>query len=281
MPDWARDAPTRSVYSSNASGTWEVYAWDRESDAHRQVTDRPQGTRGATVSVDGQRDLVVRRHRRRRVRGLGLRAVRRRRPKAEPAVPGAERGYPAGLDLGRTTTAIGWSTDDGSTLAVAVGDEPLRTVYAHTEDAGIGGLSRDETLLAISHSEHGDSRHPAVGSCGSPTGPRSPTCTTARARAWSRSGSRRCRRHAPAGGHERRGRDELLIWDPVTGTRPSWRSICPARCPRAGTPTRPRCSWRTPGRAHEPDRYDLATGELSDLPTARGAVGGADVRPDG
>ena len=35
-------------------------------------------------------------------------------------------------------------------------------LYTHTEDAGIGALSRDETLLAISHAEHGDSRHPAV-----------------------------------------------------------------------------------------------------------------------
>ena len=37
-----------------------------------------------------------------------------------------------------------------------------RVLYTHTEDAGIGALSRDETLLAISHAEHGDSRHPAV-----------------------------------------------------------------------------------------------------------------------
>src|SRR5581483_3927900 len=42
LPEWARDAPDRCVYSSNASGTWEIYAWDRTVDgpaAHRQVTD--------------------------------------------------------------------------------------------------------------------------------------------------------------------------------------------------------------------------------------------------
>ena len=39
---------------------------------------------------------------------------------------------------------------------------PARVVYVHAEDAGVGALSDDETLLAISHSEQGDSRHPAV-----------------------------------------------------------------------------------------------------------------------
>ncbi|HXM55331.1 MAG TPA: prolyl oligopeptidase family serine peptidase, partial [Candidatus Dormibacteraeota bacterium] len=32
----------------------------------------------------------------------------------------------------------------------------------HREDAHVAGLARDESLLAISHSEHGDSRHPAL-----------------------------------------------------------------------------------------------------------------------
>ena len=39
-PGWARDAPDRCVYTSNASGTTEVYVWDRATDQHRRVTDR-------------------------------------------------------------------------------------------------------------------------------------------------------------------------------------------------------------------------------------------------
>ena len=35
-------------------------------------------------------------------------------------------------------------------------------LYRHEEDAGVDDVSRDGTLVAISHSEHGDSRHPAV-----------------------------------------------------------------------------------------------------------------------
>ena len=52
-PGWARDAPDRCVYTSNASGTTEVYAWDRATDQHRQVTDRRSGTHSATLPPDG------------------------------------------------------------------------------------------------------------------------------------------------------------------------------------------------------------------------------------
>ena len=44
LPGWADDAPDRSLYLSNSSGVWEIYAWDRASDTHRKVTDRPNGT---------------------------------------------------------------------------------------------------------------------------------------------------------------------------------------------------------------------------------------------
>jgi dipeptidyl aminopeptidase/acylaminoacyl peptidase len=198
-------------------------------------------------------------------------------------VPGAERGYPAGLDLGRTTTAIGWSTDDGSTLAVAVGDAALRTVYAHTEDAGIGGLSRDETLLAISHSEHGDSRHPAV---------RVLRVTDGAAVADLYDGEGKGLdpvEFAPVAGdtrllvaHERRGRDELLIWDPVAGVETELDIDLPGDLSAGFYPDASALlvAHTRAGRTTL-HRYDLATGALTDLPTARGSVGGADVRPDG
>ncbi|MGH4008247.1 MAG: S9 family peptidase, partial [Pseudonocardiaceae bacterium] len=31
VPEWAIDAPDANLYVSNASGVWEVYAWDRAS----------------------------------------------------------------------------------------------------------------------------------------------------------------------------------------------------------------------------------------------------------
>ena len=53
LPEWAEDAPDRSLFVSNATGTYELYAWDRASGKQRQVTDRPNGTTDGTLSPDG------------------------------------------------------------------------------------------------------------------------------------------------------------------------------------------------------------------------------------
>src|SRR5262245_4454626 len=54
LPDWAEDAPDRSLFVSNATGTYELYAWDRETGEQRQVTDRPNGTTDGVLSPDGE-----------------------------------------------------------------------------------------------------------------------------------------------------------------------------------------------------------------------------------
>ncbi|MDD7920898.1 S9 family peptidase [Actinomycetospora callitridis] len=285
VPDWARDAPDHSVYSSNATGTWEIYAWDRSTDTHRRVTDRPNGTRGGAASTDGTAiwwfddtdgDEF----------GVWV-----REPfdggSAEPAVSGAQPGYPAGLDLGRRTVAVGWSTDDGSTLAVSEGSDDgwgeARVVYTHTEDAGIGALSRDETLLAISHAEHGDSRHPAIRVLRVPDG------VAVGERHDGEGKGLDPIEFAPVEGdqrllvgHERRGRDELLIWDLATDTETVLDIDLPGDLTAGFYPDASALlvAHTRAGRTTL-HRYDLATGALSELPTAAGSVGGADVRPDG
>src|SRR4051812_4725308 len=50
LPDWAQDAPQRSLYSSDVSGVVEQYAWDRDTESRRQVTNRPNGTLIGTLS---------------------------------------------------------------------------------------------------------------------------------------------------------------------------------------------------------------------------------------
>src|SRR5437660_8105552 len=54
LPSWARERPDRLLYASNASGKWELYAWDRERDTHRQVTDRPEGTMRGRIDPTGE-----------------------------------------------------------------------------------------------------------------------------------------------------------------------------------------------------------------------------------
>lgn len=54
LPDWAEDAPDRSLFVSNATGTYELYAWDRATGAQRQATDRPNGTTDGVLTPDGE-----------------------------------------------------------------------------------------------------------------------------------------------------------------------------------------------------------------------------------
>ncbi len=284
-PGWALDVPDRCVYSSNLSGTTEVHTWDRATDTHRQVTDRPNGTRSATLPPDGAHvwwfadtdgDEF----------GHWVTEPFAGLPDGDdpaPAVPGVEDGYPAGLEIGRTVTAVGTSTDAGTKVWLRRGDGPVEVVYAHAEDGGVGALSEDETLLAISHSEHGDSRHPSVrvlrvadGSvvaekhdgAGKGLGPIA---------------------FAPIDGdarllvlHERHGREELLVWDVLADTETEVALDLPGEVMADFEPDgRHLLVWHTHAARTRLYRYDLETGSLAERPVAPGCVGSADVRPDG
>ncbi len=284
LPDWARDAPDRCLYTSNASGTWEVYAWDRFTGTHRQVTERPHGTHRATVSPDGEQvwwfadtdgDEF----------GSWVTEPFAGRPvdeQPQPAVPDTPPGYPAGLDLGLRTAAVGTATDEGTTVWISR-DSVAQVVYRSEHDAGVGALSRDEQLLAIVHSEHGDSRHPAVRVLDTGTG-------DAIAQMWDGPGKGlEVLGFAPLAGdfrlllsHERRGRQELLIWDVKANTETEIALDLPGEVT---------ADWYPDGIAllviHEHaarstlHRYQLATGELTALDIPTGTVSNAAVRPDG
>ncbi|MGH3828984.1 MAG: prolyl oligopeptidase family serine peptidase [Pseudonocardiaceae bacterium] len=296
LPQWARDAPDRCLYLSNASGTWEAYAWDRSTGTHRQVTDRPHGTHVATVTPDGARvwwfadtdgDEF----------GSWVCEPFGGRSAGEPyqlAVPGTTPGYPAGLDLGRCTVAVGTTTNEGTTVWI-VREGAAAVVYRSEHDAGVGAMSYDERLLAIMHSEHGDSRHPAIrvlhtsadsgglnsGGLNSGDGPV--------AEKWDGPGKGlEVLGFAPREGdprlllaHERHGRQELLIWDVAADTETEIALELPGEL-TAG--------WYPDGAAllvvHQHaarstlHRYQLATGELTELPVPLGTLDGAAVRPD-
>ncbi|MFJ9781671.1 prolyl oligopeptidase family serine peptidase [Amycolatopsis sp. NPDC101161] len=282
-PEWARDAPDANIYVSNSSGVWEVYAWNRATGEHRRVTDRPNGTLHATPSPDGEwiwwfddtdGDEF----------GSWVREPFAATEGSEPekAVPDVHDGYPAGLEIGAKLVAVGVSTDDGSELFARIGGETQR-FYSHADDAGIASMSRDESLIAISHSEHGDSRHPALrvlATDGFGTV----------ADKWDGEGKGlTALEFSPLPGdqrllvlHERRGREELLVWDVRADSETEIELDLPGEVV---------AGWYPDARAllvvhfHEGRsslyRYDLDTAELSSVDTPAGRIGGAGVRPDG
>lgn len=159
LPDWAEDAPHRCLYLSNESGTYELHAWDRQAGTHRQATSRAQGTTDGQLSPDGTQVWWF------DDEDGNEFGIWRRQPFGggpdEVALPGVPPGYPAGLEIGRTLTVVGTSDDEGTTIWVVRGAD-RRVLYRSSEDASVAGLTRDERLVLVEHSEHGDSRHPAL-----------------------------------------------------------------------------------------------------------------------
>ncbi|MGP9020019.1 S9 family peptidase [Streptomyces sp. BR1] len=286
LPDWAEDAPDRSLFVSNATGTYELYAWDRATGAQRQATDRPNGTTDGVLTPDGEwiwwfSDTDGDEF------GVWL-----RQPFGggddEPAVPGLEPSYPGGLALGRDGTAVvGRSTDeDGSTIHVArPGAAPVE-IYRHRESAGVGDLSHDGTLIAMEHTEHGDAMHSAlrvVRLDGSTAAELDDTQGGTHELGLEVLG------FAPLAGdtrlliaHQRRGRWEPMVWDVATGEEIDLALELPGDVS---------AEWYPDGSAllvmhsfearSELFRYDLAAPELIEVETPAGSVSGATARPDG
>ncbi|QES49365.1 S9 family peptidase [Streptomyces venezuelae] len=287
LPEWAEDAPDRSLFVSNATGTYELYAWDRTTGTRRQATDRPNGTTDGTLSPDGEwiwwfsdtdGDEFGTWVRQPFEGGEDL-----------PATPGLEPSYPAGLAIGRDGTAVvGRSTDEeGTTLHVcrADGTAPVE-IYRHRESAGVGDLSHDGTLIAIEHTEHGDAMHSAL---------RVVTLDGATVAELddSKDGTEELGLEvlgfAPVAGdtrlligHQRRGRWEPMIWDVADGTEEDLAVDLPGDVA---------AEWYPDGSAlliahsHEARselwRYDLTARSLERVDTPAGTVSGATARPDG
>ncbi|WP_189241038.1 S9 family peptidase [Planomonospora parontospora] len=280
LPVWARHAPARAVYRSNVSGAWEVYSWDRAEGVVRQVTARPKGTSHGTVDPTGQwiwwfADTDGDEW------GGWMRQPFTGGPD-EPVDLGP--GHPAGIALAATGDAvIGLARPgQGFTVYVVRPGSPARVVYEHAEAASVAAVSLDGSLIAINHSEHGDTRHPSlrvlrrsgetVGELGD-----GPGRGVVGLRFAPVSGDRRL-----LALHERRGRREPLVWDPVSGEqREIWlpdpgeitadwygdgRSLLVVRANRGRT------------RLH---RYDLAGGVLAPIETEHGVIDAAAPRPDG
>jgi acetyl esterase/lipase len=281
LPDWAEDAPHRCTYRSNATGTWEIYAWDRLTGARRQVTARANGTWVGGVDPTGEwiwwfDDTDGDEY------GGWMRQPFAGGPDV-PATDGLEPSYPAGLAVGSSgRTLVGRTTTEGTSIHVRPPDGAWTILYEHPEDAQLIGLSKDETLVAINHSEHGDSRHMAlrvVRLDGSVV-----------ADLWDGTGKGVYGMgFSPVAGdprllvrHERRGRPETLIWDPVAGAEQEIVIELPGEI---GADWYPDAAALLISHSHEARdelyRYDLGTGDLTRIATPRGVINGATARPDG
>lgn len=280
LPQWADDAPDRLLYASNAIGRWELYAWDRAADSHRQVTDRREGTLAGLIAPDGESiwwfddtdgdelgrwtvDSFTGDGRRLAAKALG-------------------RAYDTGLNVGKSVTVLGRSTDEGTSIHVLRDGADQRQVYSHREESWLGGLSADEKLLVFHHSEHGDARKPALRAV-DPDGAvvrelwDGPGLGLISAGFTLAEGDERVLVL-----HERQDARRPLIWWPRTGETLEIALDLPGEVGAL---------WYPDGQAlligHEHAgrstlfRYDVESGSLGELATPAGVIAEASARPDG
>ncbi|MGH2491457.1 MAG: S9 family peptidase [Candidatus Limnocylindria bacterium] len=167
FPTWAREMPERLLYLSNAGGKFEVYAWDQRTGEKRRITDRSEGTgyrvpsrldpRGEWIWwFDDERGNELGRWVREPWRGGARQTVARQ---LAPSYSGRIAIH-GGAGSGDGFAVIGRSrSDEGSSVYVVADGGHPRRIYAHEQSAFIEGVSRDGTLVALFHSEHGDSRN--------------------------------------------------------------------------------------------------------------------------
>ncbi|MFG3437930.1 prolyl oligopeptidase family serine peptidase [Nonomuraea sp. NPDC047897] len=281
LPVWARRAPHRSIYRSNATGTWEVYAWDRATAHTRQVTDRPRGTAHAAVDPTGQwvywfADTEGDEF------GVWWRQPFTGGPD-EPVAPDLPPGQPGGIALAATgVAAISLAADGAFRTHLVHPGEPSRLLHEHAEAAWVADMSLDGQLIAINHGEYGDFRHPALRVL-------RPSGQTVGELYDGEGKGVLGLRFAPVTGdrrllalHERRQRQEPLVWDPVTGEqREIWLRDSGDLAAEWYDDGRGLLIVRdTRARSHL-HRYDLAGGGLTLIDTPHGVIDDAAPRPGG
>jgi dienelactone hydrolase len=283
LPRWAEDAPDHCAVIATTQGVVEVHSFDRSTGSLVRATSRREGTSMGTIDpagewiwwfddADGDEFGIWRRQPFGSPPGTAEDAVR---------LPAA---YPAGLAIGRDGLVVVGSGDDayGTRVQVVSPGKLPRLVYEHTEDAYVGGLSEDGTLLALAHSEHGDSRHPAIRVLRVEDG-------STVAELWDGPGKGvEPAGFAPIDGdgrllvrHERRGRGELLVWDVFTGEQTELEADLPGEVSAT--------QWYRDASAllvavdHEARtrlaRVVLASGEVSPVGPPDGTVLAATARP--
>jgi dipeptidyl aminopeptidase/acylaminoacyl peptidase len=291
LPEWSPAAPRNAVYASNQSGSWQLHTFDAETGATRQVTAHPVGLVDGTPTLDGEGVLWFQDE-------TGDESGRWfvqpfHGGESRPFLEGVPHGWSDGLAQAPGIVAAGISDRDGFAIHVSVDGAPARELLRSDEWVGLGSvedggflrgaLSADGRLLCLEHAEHGDLVHPALRvvdpRTGEVVGDLVDEGMALASKCWS-----------PVAGddrlafrHELEGDERPGLWSPTTGERTNLELDLGGGVTVA--------DWWPDGSAlllvnvfegrSYLYRYELAGGELTQIPTEPGYVWKARVRPDG
>jgi dipeptidyl aminopeptidase/acylaminoacyl peptidase len=281
FPSWGLETPQRAVYATNASGVWQLTAWDLDRDQHLPLTDKPTGVPSGAVLPDGSGVVWFDDHAGDEVGRWAVTPFEGGSP--EPLVADVGEGWSAGLGLRADRLAVGVADREGFRIRTGT-RQATREVYRHGKPASVGGLSRDGRLLAIVHHEHGDVLHPTLKVVRAEDGEVVGAAWDGKGNSvlpagWSRvPGDERLAILA-----DRSGRTRPEIWTPASGERTLLVLDLPGEVWVA--------DWAPDGAglllAHEHlgrtelYRYDLAANAATRLDLPEGTIAGASIRDDG
>jgi len=286
LPNWAADNPERLVYACNASGSWQVHAWDRATGEHRQVTAHPTGVVAGGPTPDGEGIVWFDDSKGDEIGQWLLQPFHG--GDDLPLMPGVEPAWSAGIALGPDRrVAVGMASRVGFSVQVGRAGEPGAELYRHEQSIDVADMSRDGRVLVVHHAEHGDNLHPALRAFDLERG-------ATLADLWDGQGyGLFALRFSPVPGdqrvallHETHGRGRPAVWDPLSGERSDLEVDLPGEVEVA--------DWWPDGSAlllvhthlgrDELYRLELTVargGDLRRLAHPAGSIGGARVRPDG
>jgi dipeptidyl aminopeptidase/acylaminoacyl peptidase len=277
---WARHAPERLAYTTNASGVRQLWSWDRSTDVHTPLTAKPTGVSWGIPTPEGEHVVWFNDTAGDEIGRFVVTAFSG--GDSMPLAPELTPGWAAGCSLRRERSAVGRADAGGFAIAI-VEDGSSRVIMNRSRPVAVAGLSADADLLALSHTEHGDVLHPVV-EVVDPDGTRVADVfdgpgNAIRAAGWSpERGDARLALIV-----ERRGRREAEVWDVASGHRTPCEMDLPGEIDVE--------DWWPDGSAlllaHEHlgqrhlFRYDLASGGVEPVALGNGTVSDARVRPDG
>ncbi|WP_328907620.1 prolyl oligopeptidase family serine peptidase [Streptomyces sp. NBC_00234] len=143
--------PDRMVYTGDADGRCEIFAWDRSSGIERQLTDRPHGT--LLCAIDD--DEAVWWFDEDRGGSGGWRTQHFDGGPDRPALSGVPYGRPAGLALAAGgAVAVGIRSPEGLSIHMGRRGGTGAPVLCTTDSGSLCDLAPDGGLLAVSGPAH-------------------------------------------------------------------------------------------------------------------------------
>jgi dipeptidyl aminopeptidase/acylaminoacyl peptidase len=291
MPDWSPRAPDRLAFASTESGVWQLNVLDLRTGMRRRVTDHPVGVTDGTLTLDG-REVVWFQDETGDESGQWL-VQPFEGGEVRPFLEGLPRGWNEGLAQAPGIVAAAVSDRDGFAVHAAANGAPAKELLRSTESLRLGGtdhggfnrggLSTDGSFLCLEHSEHGDLIHPALRVVDARTGE-----TVGELRDEGMSLTAWCWSPVPgeqrlAIVHEREEHDRPAIWNLATGERQDLQLDVDGLIEVHDW--WPDASALLLVNLYEGRdrllRFDVASGQITEIRKLGGAIARALVRPDG